>query len=179
MKPEHAEHIAIRQLHAEDWDALARMRLRALKLAPGVFHGTLETESKQREEDWRRWLSKPQQAIFGLYHDNHLIGITGIEKGDWSESAPEHTAVLWGSWIEPEWRGKGYSKKLFEARLDWAGQRPEIERLLVGVREDNTASIASVLRNGFHLLRRQPEKWHDGQNADVLVFEKRLQRKQG
>lgn len=171
------DNVTIRQIRAEDWEPLSRMRLRALKLAPGVFYATFELESKKTEEDWRRWITKPKQAIFGLYHGNHLIGITGIEKGDWSNESPEHTAVLWGSWIEPEWRGRGFSKLLFEARLDWADSHPEIERLLVGVRADNTASEASILRHGFHLLRRQPEKWHDGQDEDVLIFEKRLKRK--
>lgn len=172
--PQEHDHVVIRRMRGDDWEAFARMRLRALKIAPGVFHASFEDECKNAEADWRRTLSNPRRAVFGLYSHHHLIGITGIEKGDWSELQPEHSAVLWGSWIEPEWRGKGFSNKLFEARLDWAESHPEIERLLVGVREDNTASIASVLRHGFHRLRHQPVKWHDGKTCDIIVFEKRL-----
>lgn len=177
MTGTHHDDITIRLMHPDEWESFSRLRLRALKLAPGVFHGNFEAESKQGEEDWRRWLTKPGRAIFGLFNNNHLIGITGIEKGDWSGEAPEHSAVLWGSWIEPEWRGNGFSKLLFENRITWAEQHPEIERLLLGIREGNTVSEASALRHGFHLLRRQPETWPDGQSADVLIFERRLVRK--
>ncbi len=58
-----------------------------------------------KDEDWRDWLASEDMAIFILSADQTPIGMTGIviDKSD----VNKESAILWGSWIAPEWRRKG------------------------------------------------------------------------
>ena len=70
-----------------------------------------------------------------------------------------------------EHRGKGLSRLLYEARLSWAAQRPQLKRLRIGHRETNHSSMAANQRYGFKFVWRESLSWPDGSMDDVLYYE--------
>jgi hypothetical protein len=41
------------------------------------------------------------------------------------------TAILWGSWLEPQARGQGLSTCMYEKRIEWAKKHPTVEPVVV------------------------------------------------
>ena len=99
--------IHIRRLNEDDWLAFSQIRLTALKTDPRVFGSNYERESQFSETDWRDRLNKNDSAIFMLFDDETPIGMTSISID--REDPTGKTALLWGSWLAPEYRGKGLS----------------------------------------------------------------------
>ena len=93
------------------WQEVRELRLEALKNDPTSFSDTYEKSSTYPDTKWQERL---QMAIEGvksitLYAeiDGHLIGQIGtFEKAG--------TMEVWGTYVKPEFRGKGIAKMLFE-----------------------------------------------------------------
>jgi GNAT superfamily N-acetyltransferase len=81
------------------------------------------------ETEWKEWLQGEDMGIFLLYEKDILIGMTGIAvmKSD----ASMKTAILWGSWLEPQARGQGLSTCMYEKRIEWAKKHPTVEPVVV------------------------------------------------
>lgn len=103
--------------------------------------------------------------MFGLFHDNDLVGMTGIvcHKDD-----PEKAALI-ASYIRPEHRGKGLSSLLYEARLDWA-KANRIKAVTVSHRISNMPSMAANQRFGFRYTHAKSKLWPDGVEADEVFY---------
>lgn len=74
----------------------------------------------------------------------------------------KQTAMLWGSWLRPDLRGRGLSKLLYEARIGWAESHPTCTRIVVSHRESNIASKRANQRYGFRWIRCEEKRWSDG-----------------
>ena len=150
---------SIRKLHEDDWGIFAEIRLRALLTDPSVFGSNYDTESKYTESDWRSRLKDRDTAIFAVFEKDKAVGMTGvvIDRNDPSRK----TALLWGSWIEPEMRNKGLSKLFYTARLDWAKEQPDLERVIVSHRRSNVASKIANQRFGFAETHTVEKVWND------------------
>lgn len=164
---EDATAVLVRQLGPEDWKMFREMRLHALRKRPGSFTARAETAERFPDETWREFLSNPKQAAFGLFDDDNLIGISAIftDRDDASGS----TALLGMSWINPEWRGKGFSRSIYEARITWARGRG-MTRIRVSHRHGNAPSQRAMISHGFKLAGRTSLEWPDGQVADEIHY---------
>jgi RimJ/RimL family protein N-acetyltransferase len=157
----------IRQFTAQDWQAARDIRLQALKTNPTVFSFTYEKALTLTEQDWKQRLSDPNTGIFGLIDDTgKCIGMTGVA----IRSENPQDANLWGSWIHPDHRGKGYSDLLYKARIDWARQKG-LKRITVSHRESNKASFRANQRHGFTFVRQEDTEWNDGVIEPELFYE--------
>ena len=139
--------INIRRLSADDWLAFSQIRLTALKTDPRVFGSNYERESQFSEEDWRNSLNKNDSAIFMIFDDETPIGMTSISID--REDPTGKTALLWGSWLAPEYRGKGLSDLMYRARINWAKDQPNVEKIIVSHRASNLASKYANQKHGF------------------------------
>ena len=155
----------IRQLLPDDVAMYKAMRLEALRLEPGMFGNSYALESDYSEEQWMERISNPKAAIFGLYHQQELVGITAIiiDKNQAEE------AYMTQSYIRAVHRGRGLSKLLYKARLDWA-KRHQLKRLEIGHRESNVVSKAANQRHGFRFSHRSSRAWPDGTSEDMLYY---------
>jgi len=138
---------SIRKLDEDDWQIFKEIRLEALRSDPFVFGSTLVAESERTEEQWRELLCSQKYAVFVLFNDDSPKGITGIVVD--RDDPSERTALLWGSWIAPEVRGKGRSRMLYESRITWAREHPTIERIIVSHRASNLSSKFANQAFGF------------------------------
>ena len=93
----------IRLLTENDWLAFSQIRLKALKTDPKVFGSNFERESNFAEEVWRERLRDEDNAIFLISDGETPIGITAVSIDRSDQSGK--TALLWGSWLAPEFRG--------------------------------------------------------------------------
>jgi RimJ/RimL family protein N-acetyltransferase len=160
---------SVRKLEEKDWCAYSEIRLRALQTDPKVFGSNYERESKFTEAEWRSGLINPDSAVFAVFEDDRPVGMTGvaIDRDDPSRK----TALLWGSWLEPDARGKGISTLLYEARIEWARQQPSVERIVVSHRESNVASKFANQKLGFVSTHETEKVWNDGLTEKEFHYE--------
>ena len=69
------------------------------------------------------------------------------------------------SYIDSEYRGKGLSALLYQARINWA-RTLGFERITVGHREGNEASKAANQKFGFVFLEKEEIDFPDGRAFD-------------
>jgi RimJ/RimL family protein N-acetyltransferase len=78
------------------------------------------------------------------------------------------------SYIVPAYRGRGLSRLLYAAALDWTRRHRQFRRIIVAMRASNAASRHACERHGFAPVRTATRKWPDGTNEDEIIYELRL-----
>lgn len=165
---EHAD-IDIRPFAPGEWALYKAIRLKALENDPLVFGSSFAEEKTLPDEKWQQDLVNPDGAVFGVFRNGNLIGMTGIAV-DRSDPAKQ-TAKLWGSWLEPEWRAKGLSRKMYEKRLAWAKAHPTVKRVIVSHRKTNAVSKRANQRHGFRFTHAAERVWHGGHKDTEFFYE--------
>ncbi len=162
-------HITVRALEETDWEMFRAVRLRALRTDAGVFSSTYDEEKRHNEEQWKSWLSNEGKRVFGLFDDEHLIGITGVFT--WKGDESGRTGIMAASYIEKDYRGQGLSRLLYEARLAFAKDYKQWDKLTVSHRKDNEASRRANQAFGFKYAGASMIAWPDGQKEEQLFYE--------
>ncbi|MCB9686184.1 MAG: GNAT family N-acetyltransferase [Alphaproteobacteria bacterium] len=147
----------VRLFTPPEWSAYREIRLEALRTDPGVFSSDHGREQARPEDHWRARLADERVGIFGVQVDGAWVGMTGVVQSSENPDA----AVLWGSWLRPEWRRRGLSVAMYVARFAWARGRG-LTRVLVSHREGNTASASANQKHGFERVREELREWPDG-----------------
>jgi RimJ/RimL family protein N-acetyltransferase len=107
-----------------------------------------------------------------LFNGQRLVGITATFT--WQGDPSGQTAVLAMSFIRPEYRGRGLSRLLYDARLDWIRTQPQFKRVVVSHRASNEVSRRANQRHGFHPIGRSQRIWPDGAIEDEIWYELRI-----
>lgn len=165
---------SIRQLTEDEWQEFSEIRLTALKTDPLVFGSNYERESQMSEEEWRERLRAKDTAIFLICENKAPIGMTAvsIDRND----PTKKTALLWGTWLAPEYRGKGLSKLMYKTRIAWAKQQPSVEKIVVSHRASNLSSKYANQKHGFLFTHKQEKVWTDGAKEDEIFYELQIKR---
>jgi RimJ/RimL family protein N-acetyltransferase len=150
----------------DDWELVRALRLEALQSEPGVFGSSYARESVYDEAQWRVWSAGPGKAVFLLYDDTSLIGLTGIL----AHPNDPTTAMCIASYLKPPYRGQKLSRLFYQARLDWAREQG-FTRLVVGHRASNTPSMRANQVFGFQETHREQHTWHDGTEEQEIYYE--------
>jgi len=153
-----AENIYIRALTPDDWQDLRTIRIRAVKKHTNVFLADPKDTEDKPKEHWQDVSGDKQ--VFGLFDDQTLIGITGVFT--WREDPDGHTGIMAMSYIEPAYRGKGYSALLYKARIDFSLEYKPWVKLRVSHRAGNEASRRAMIKHGFKLIGQKEINWPDG-----------------
>jgi RimJ/RimL family protein N-acetyltransferase len=159
----------VRPLDLGDWAELRRVRLEALRSEPGAFHSNYAREAAHADNDWRDLIVAPSQRLFGLFVGGALVGISAVftDRND-----PSGRTALFGmSYIQPDYRGRGYAALLHRARLDWTRTQPQFRIIRVSHRASNAASGRAIVRSGFACVGRETRVWPDGVAEDELLYE--------
>lgn len=164
--------ISIRQINEKQWQEFREIRLKALQSDPKVFGSHYEREVNKSKQDWKEWAGDKHQGLFLIYDDEKLIGMTGIFIPQ--DTTAKTTAVLWGSWLAPDYRRKGISHLMYKTRIDWAKQQPELRRIEVSHRESNVASKFANQKHGFKLIKEEDKVWHDGISEKDVIYELKI-----
>lgn len=170
--PDFGMAISLRQLGADEWQLFKTMRLLALQSDAHVYTTNNDEWLTKSDAEWQKMLEDNDSAIFGVFDGEYCIGITCI--GIHWDSPDKKIGLLWGTWLKPEYRGKGISKQLYETRLNWARQHPTCEKLVVGHRAGNMASERANQKHGFIYMHSEERRWGDGADDQVRIYELNL-----
>ena len=166
--------ISIRAMQPDNWAAVREMRLAALKASPGSFALSHDEVAAWSQDYWRAEIKGDDHQIFGLFDGNQLIGLTAAFT--WRGDKTGKTALLAMSYIAPDYRGRGLSRKLYEARLNWIAEQPQFRKVIVGHRASNEVSRRANQRYGFAQTDRITNTWPDGAVEDEVIYELVLDR---
>jgi RimJ/RimL family protein N-acetyltransferase len=166
--------ILIRAMDSEEWESVRQMRLTALKSSPGSYWLSHDEVASLTPEFWRAEIKGDDHQIFGLFDGKKLIGITAAFT--WRGDQTGTTALLAMSYIDPGYRGRGLSRRLYEARLDWIIAQPQFRKVIVGHRASNEASRRANQRFGFVVTNQTAHTWPDGVVEDEINYELALDR---
>jgi len=156
--------ITTRRLGPQDWAAYRAMRLEALAAHPDYYLMTHAQAAAEPESYWRARVEEDNAPIFGLFEGATLIGIGGVF---WPEGVG-HPALCQG-YISPTHRGRGLSRLLHAARIDWARQAGA-RALIGGCHPGNAPSRRGQEAAGFVFTHTQDETRADGTPTTTLYY---------
>ena len=162
--------VVIRLFSPDEWELYRAVRLQALQSDSSAFRATYEEESLYPEQKWRDGLSSQYSAVFGVFYEGDVIGMTAAAV---RQSDPT-MASLWGSWLEKDWRGKGLSEKMYKTRIDWIKKHSSVQTVFVQHYEGNSASRKAILKCGFIFSCMKDEKRPDGKSDQQHVYELKI-----
>ena len=143
----------LRQTGAGDWEALRRLRLRALADAPGAFASTLEAELAFPDEVWRRRAGEdPAAATFVASEAGADVGLARV----FAEPDPPGRTHLVSMWVDPGHRRRGVARALIDLAIRWAGEH-QAEEVVLWVADENAGARRLYEGMGFRPTgERQP-----------------------
>lgn len=163
--------ITVKQIDVDDWQKFRQIRLFALKESPQAYGGSYEEAIDFPKEKWTQVLTERDRAVFGLFDGNKIIGLGFVRI---AEENP-HQAGLFMGYVAPDYRRKGLSKMLYQARIKWASDQSNIRSIVTFNKASNLAAQAMNKGFGFKLEKRKSrEDWPDGSKDDELMFRLKL-----
>jgi GNAT superfamily N-acetyltransferase len=135
--------LVIRMLEPSEWQALRKLRLRALKDSPHAFGSTYEREIAFDEVAWSQRFERT--AWFAADQGDDLCGMSA---GMYAHDDPPHARELVSMWVAPEVRGTGVGGSLINAVKAWASDEGATE-LYLWVAADNDQAERFYGRFGF------------------------------
>ncbi|HEY5410383.1 MAG TPA: GNAT family N-acetyltransferase, partial [Caulobacteraceae bacterium] len=130
--------IEIRPLRVADAAAWRALRLQALKEEPASFAASYEEAAATDPEAFAKSIPAEggPNVLFGFHVDGSLEGAAGfIVQGGLKRS---HKGLLWGVYVRPAWRGRGFARALVERVIGHA--RGEVALLQASVTVGNDAA---------------------------------------
>ena len=161
--------ISIRTLDAADLETLKAMRIRALTLHPDLFLESVEATQERPKAYWLETLDNKGKCVFGLYEGTKAIGFTAVFT--WRLDSSKKTGIMAMSFIEPEYRRRGYSSYLYKARIEFALGHEQWTKLHVSHREGNNASRAAMIKHGFGYVNSEEKDFPDGSRDQEHNYE--------
>ena len=138
--------VVVRQLRASEVDVYRTIRLRALECDSAAFESSYEREASFDDATWRSRLASfagRPGSVFVVEIDGRAEGMMGIGQGP-----IETQSVVWGMWVAPAFRRRGYGEQLLAAGLTWARELG-LESISLDVFPANTAAVALYQAAGF------------------------------
>ena len=162
--------ILIREANPADAPPFRELRLEALRDSPIEFSADYEKNVNQLLQHWQEMLTmQPDEStLFLAEHEDHLIGMTGVRRG----SAPKtrHSALVWGVYVRPQWRGLHIAEELIKSCLMWAKAR-EIVIAKLDVGTINQSAIRCYERCGFKTYGTEPRAgFYEGKYYDAYLM---------
>ena len=162
-----SHNILVEIIHPNEWQRLRSIRLKSLSVNPEAFGATHEIESADNEAAWRMKFEKLDFLIASI--DGVDAAMMSVE-----ELVGDFGATCWigGCWSDPDYRGKGLLRNLFEF-VDSQDRDWKIQGL--GVWIDNYNAIAAYEKLGFVKMgedtpsTRQPGKFHQRMIRKTVV----------
>ncbi len=162
----------IRALNQDDWQSFSAIRLEALKNNHGVFGSNYAKEANYLQQDWQSWFPESGGCVFGLFNRKDIIGTISVYT--YNDDPSGKTAIVCAVYVRPDHQGKGYSRLLYKACVEFAVQYQPWKKLIVSHRVDNLGSRGAIIRQGFVYTHNVPKTWPDGVTCDEVCYELEL-----
>ncbi len=161
-----------RALKSDEWQRYRDLRFEALAAHEDVYGSCLAIEKAWGDDVWIDLFSDQRHQFFGLFDRENLIG-SGAVFTDRNDKAGK-TALLASAYIQPDYRGQGLSRLLYEARIRWIVESDRFDRIAVGHKQGNEASRRANQHFGFIKTGTEEIMWGDGSTDIKHTYELRL-----
>lgn len=167
----------IRPLDRRDAAEYRLLRLDALELYPAFFATSRADWARLSLKQVEEILSPPGGGVvLGVFHQerslgNVLIGIAGLQRN--AREKYRHKAMVWGMYVDPEWRGQGVARSLLEGLIGYARAQAELRQVILTVTEGNAAAQALYEQLGFRVYGAEPKAINPGDGSyrdEVLMW---------
>ena len=150
---DHAQ-IIIKPLTSNDAGAFKALRLKAILDSPAALWPTYEEEAGLAPEAVvDRIRHNKHQIVFGVFNNHALIGIAGLRREPLAQVP--HKAMLWGVFVEAEWRGSGVARKLLETVVAHA-RETKVLQIHLCVHTENPRAQGLYQLLGFEVYGLEP-----------------------
>lgn len=168
--------IKIIKLPIGQWQEYKELRLRALKTEPQAFSSSHAKETTYPDEKWQERLKSANEGITSWMYfarkGNGLVGMIGGYRDE--NNLRNHTAQIWGVYVDPEYRGKGIAKSLKSILIDSMAQNIDINTIKLEVNTDQGSAKKLYEHFGFKSLDTVTLLLGDGVEHQVTNMEKFL-----
>ena len=147
----HATQSIIRQATSDDWNALCALEERGF------------SKDRFSPEQWRYLLTRAHATAFVVEADGRLCGAAILL---WRKGCG--IARLYSIVVDPDCRGQGLGKRLFETCVSVATEH-NCKRIHLEVRADNHSAIQFYEDRGFQVIESLRGYYEDGMNGLRLV----------
>ncbi len=158
--------VVVRQLEASEVDVYRSIRLRALECDAAAFESTYEREASFDDATWRSRLASfagRPGAVFVVEIAGRAEAMMGIGQGP-----IETQAVVWGMWVAPTFRRRGYGEQLLAAGFAWTRDLG-LESISLDVFPANTAAVALYQAAGFRAPAADDAPTDSGEALTLLL----------
>ncbi|HUS63460.1 MAG TPA: GNAT family N-acetyltransferase [Kofleriaceae bacterium] len=155
------------RLAPEDAERYVRLRRRMLVDTPAAFAASPEDDVVLDAGFVARALG-PENAIFAVEGDGELVAAAGVKRQ--TKAKFRHRGDVWGVYVEPAHRGKGYARAILVAAIDLARSWPGVEWLDIGVSAATPGAQALYESLGFVAWGRSPEATLVGDQRHDEIF---------
>jgi RimJ/RimL family protein N-acetyltransferase len=159
-----AQHFRARALTAIDAEDLREIRLESLRYYGRIFDNYHATEAAKPIDYWVEQASEtPSRCFFGLFNNNNdMIAVMAARK--WEKCPDGRTALWYGNYIVPQYRGLGFSADLYQCRLDWC-QTHRYDKAIAFVQDDIGRSAEILKKLGATKTHSEKISFHGGPAA--------------
>jgi GNAT superfamily N-acetyltransferase len=138
----------VRMLMPKDWPAYRELRLRSLAESPNAFGRTLAEEETRSDDEWAERLrsgceSGTDYPLVAEFESRPI----GLAWGRFPDPSDRQNAYLFQMWVDPDFRCRGFGRKLLSAVIHWA-RESGAHYLNLGVTCD-TPAMRLYEREGF------------------------------
>ncbi|MEM7755272.1 MAG: GNAT family N-acetyltransferase [Planctomycetota bacterium] len=172
--PDHAEQAPQpRRLGPPDVAAYIALRRRMLADEPWAFAGSPDRDVALDPEAVANWLRDPENAILAApdpdrTNPDRLIASAGIRREEYGKL--RHRALIWGVFVEPDFRAQGLGARVVQAAIDiarnWSTPEDPIKLVYLSVSEKTPGAQRLYERLGFKAWGTEPDATYwNGQTA--------------
>ena len=165
--------VLIREAIFSDAQNFRELRLDALQDTPIAFPADYIVNVNHPMNFWEDRLKTDEIGkLLFAEHQNQLIGMMGIRRGETSKT--KHSATIWGVYVRPAWRGLHIAESLIEACIEWARSK-NINIVKLGVTAASTSAVRCYQRCGFTIYGTEPRGiYYKGQYYDGYLMYRSL-----
>jgi ribosomal protein S18 acetylase RimI-like enzyme len=147
--------MSIRRLTPADATAFQALRLAALLESPTAFGSSYEEELGLPQAVIESRLAPlSDRGVFGAVSAEQLVGLVGL--GRETKLKLMHKAMVWGLYVAPAGRGRGWGRALLLAALQLARTAPGTRQVNLSVNANNHSAILLYESQGFKVFGREP-----------------------
>ena len=158
----------IRAIRESDIEAAVELRREALRDTPLAFAASPETDFGSDPASVRARIGEaPDSVILGAFDGERLVGIASVFR----EKSPKskHRANLFGMYVTPSHRRRGFASQLVAAAVRHAESLPGVAWLQLSVSSSAPGARRIYEEAGFTAWGHQPDTLrHEGESASEL-----------
>ncbi len=143
--------MTIRFLGSDDLAVYRELRLAGLKESPTAFGSSYADEVDMPSAEFAARMrphGNPDNGIFGAFVENRgLVGILGFARE--KRVKRSHIASVWGMYVSPEFRGRGFGAALLDEAIAHARKLGAVRQLVLSVTASNVAASSLYRSRGF------------------------------